>query len=123
MPSYRGNIIKTTAYGLKFLPKSNCQIIYIVRNIDEVLKSMRKMGADVDGEKDKMLFSKLNGSSFEYIRSRDDMEYIKVNYRDLIDNPRRETERISRLFGETFDRDTAIKFLERSLHSEKAPGR
>lgn len=121
LQSWRGHIIKVTAYGLKYLPKTNYKILYMMRNIDEVLKSMQKMGADIDEVKDRMLFSKLNRFSFELMRSRDDMEYIRVNYSDLVDSPRREMERVSRFFGETFDVDTAIKAVEPSLYRNKAP--
>jgi len=121
MQSYKGHIIKVTAYGLKFLPKMNYKIIYMMRNIDEILKSMQKMGAAIDEEKDRMLFSKLNRVSFELMRSHDDMDYIKVNYRDLIDDPRREMERVGRFIGETFDVDTAIKAVEPGLYRNKEP--
>ena len=122
LQSYKGHIIKVTAYGLKFLPKSNYKIIYMMRDIGEVLKSMQKMGADIDEEKDRTLFSKLNSVSFELMRSRDDMEYIRVNYRDLIDDPRTGMESVGRFFGETFDADTAIKAVEPGLYRNKAPG-
>jgi len=122
LQSYKGSIIKVTAYGLKFLPKSNYKIIYMVRNIDEVLQSMQQMGVDIDDKKDRMLFSKLNSVSFELMRSRSDMEYSRVNYRDLIDNPRTGMESVGRFFGETFDVDTAIKAVVPSLYRNRAPG-
>lgn len=118
--SYRGHIIKVTAYGLKYLPKANYKIIYMMRNIGEVLKSMQKMGADIDEEKDRMLFGKLNRVSFELMHGRDDMEYIRANYRDLIADPRREMESVGRFIGETVDVDTAIEAVEPSLYRNKA---
>lgn len=122
MQSYKGHIIKVTAYGLKFLPKSNYKIIYMMRDIGEVLKSMQKMGADIDEEKDRTLFNKLNRISFELMRSRDDMEHIRINYRDLIDDPRTGMESVGRFIGETVDVDTAIKAVEPGLYRNKAPG-
>lgn len=118
--SYKGHIIKITAYGLKYLPESNCKIIYMIRSIDEVMKSMQKMGAAIDDEKDRMLFSKLNKISFELMRSRNDMEHIRVDYRDLMEGPRGEMDRVDRFFGETFDVDTAIKAVEPGLYRNKA---
>lgn len=118
---WRGHIIKVTAYGLKFLPKRKYKILYMMRNVDEVLKSMQKMGADIDEVKDKMLLSKMNSFSFKLMRSRDDMDYIRVNYSDLVYSPRKEIERVSRFFGETFDADAAMKAVEPSLHRNKAP--
>ena len=122
LQSYRGSIIKVTAYGLKFLPESQYKIIYMMRNMDEVLKSMQKMGADINEEKDRTLFNKLNRASFELMRSRDDMEYIDVNYRDLIGDPRREMTGVGRFIGETFDVDTAVKAVEPGLYRNKASG-
>lgn len=124
LQSYRGHIIKVTAYGLKFLPKSNYKILYMMRNINEVLKSMHKMGVDmgsnIDEEKERMLFSKLNRSSLELLRRRDDMYHMTINYLDLMNDPREEMERVGRFFGETFDVDTAIEAVESSLYRNKA---
>jgi len=121
LQSYKGHIIKVTAYGLKYLPESKYRIIYMMRNIDEILKSMQKMGADIDDEKDRLLFNKLNRVSLELMRSRDDMEHIRVNYRDLMGDPGKEMERIGRFIDEIFDVDTAIKAVEPSLYRNKAP--
>jgi len=40
---YKGQFIKITCYGLKFLPKARYKIIYSERNIEEILDSMEKM--------------------------------------------------------------------------------
>ena len=120
LQSCRGYVIKVTAYGLKFLPKSNYKIIYMMRNIDEVLRSMQKMGADMDDEKDRILLSKLNRYSYELMRSRDDIEYSRVNYNELMDDPSREMERVSQFLGETLDVNAAIKAIEPSLYRNKA---
>lgn len=118
--SYKGYIIKVTAYGLKFLPKSNYRIIYLRRNIDEVLKSMQKMGANIDAEKDRTLFKKLDRFSLELMHSRDDMEYITVNHHDLIDNPRKEMEKVSHFLGEPFAVDAAVKAVDTSLYRNRS---
>lgn len=119
---YKGHIIKVTAYGLKLLPKSNYVIVYMIRDIDEVLKSMKKMGADViEGEKDRVLLNKLNRFSLELMQSREDMKYIKIKYGDLINNPRKEMESISHFFGVLFDIDAAIKAVDESLYRNRSP--
>ncbi|MFC1848234.1 sulfotransferase domain-containing protein [Chloroflexota bacterium] len=119
MHSHGGYIIKITAYGLKFLPKGNYRIIYMKRNVSEVLKSMQKMGADIDMEKDRKLFSKLDRLSLELMNDRDDIEHVTVNYRDLIDDPHKQMERISGFLGEAFDVDAAIKAVEPSLYRNR----
>jgi len=50
--NYLGRFIKITAYGLKFLPKGKYKIIYLQRDIDEVLSSMEKMMGKQDEEKE-----------------------------------------------------------------------
>jgi hypothetical protein len=118
--AYKGYVIKVTAYGLKFLPVSNYRIIYMRRNIDEVLKSMQKMGANINAGKDRMLFQKLDRFSLELMHSRDDMEYITVNYRDLIDNPRKEMGRVRNFLGVPFGVDASVKAVDTSLYRNRS---
>ena len=84
MQVYKGQVIKVTAYGLKYLPTARYKVMYMMRDINEVLQSMQKMGAEMDTGKDKLLFMKLNNFSIKLMRSRHDIEYITVNYHDLI---------------------------------------
>jgi hypothetical protein len=118
---YKGRIIKVTAYGLKFLPKSNYRILYMIRDTEEILKSMKKMGADVtEGGEDGVLLDKLNMFSLELMRGRDDMKHIKIKYRDLISNPREEMERVSQFLGVAFDTNAAIKAVDKSLYRNRS---
>ena len=117
--SYRGYIIKVTAYGLQYLPEANYRIIYMMRNINEVLKSMQKMGADIVEEKDRVLFNKLNRISLELMRSRDDIEYITVNYRDLIDEPVGQIERLSGFLNVSFDVNAAVRAVDPDLYRNR----
>ncbi len=117
---HKGQIVKVTAYGLKFLPEGNYKIIYMMRNIDEVLNSMRKMGADIDMEKDRVLFGKLNTFSFDLMDKRDDIEYTTINYRDVIDNPGTELQKIGLFLGESLDIESAIKAVDSKLYRNRA---
>jgi hypothetical protein len=91
----------------------------MTRNIDEVLQSMRKMGAQIEDGKDRMLFNKLNLSTLELMRERDDIEHVVVRYRDLIENPRKEIKKISAFLGATFDIDAAIEVVDTSLYRNR----
>ena len=121
LTSNKGRIVKITAYGLKFLPEGNYKIIYMLRNVNEVLDSMQKMGIPIDRGKDLALLRKLNGFSFELMDGRDDMEYVTVNYRDVIDNPTREIERVASFLGQTFDFERAIGAVDSGLYRSKSP--
>jgi len=112
---YEGKFIKITAYGLQFLPKGNYKIIYMVRNLDEILDSMEKMSGPVDREKEKPLFEKLNKFTIDLMEKREDIEYIIVNHRDVIQNTRREVERVNEFLGGMLDVDEAVKAVDPKL--------
>ena len=121
LASNKGRIVKITAYGLKFLPKGNYKIVYMLRNIDEVLDSMQKMGTPMNRSKDRASLRKLNRFSFDLMDSRDDMEYITVNYSDIIGNPRKEIEKVGRFLGQTCDFERAIRAVDSRLYRSRSP--
>ena len=83
---YKGEFIKITAYGLKYLPEGKYKIIYSERNIDEILDSMEKMTGekDKDRSKNKDSFQKLNKIIKQKIISREDIEVLFLNYNEII---------------------------------------
>ena len=117
---HRGRIVKITAYGLKFLPNGKYKIIYMLRNTEEVLDSMRKMGVPIDRRKDQRSLRKLNKFSFDLMDRRDDMEYITVNHRDVIANPMKEIQRVARFLGQEFDFQRAISCVEPGLYRSRS---
>jgi len=122
MAAHAGRIIKVTAYGLKFLSVGNSKIIYMQRNIEEVLNSMYKMGGETDREKDRELFTKLDRFSLKLLDDRGDMKYITINYSDVISNPRSEIEKIGAFLGEQFDFDSAVEAVDSKLYRNRAAG-
>lgn len=121
LASNEGRIVKITAYGLKFLPKGNYKIIYMLRNLDEVLDSMEKMGVPIDRSEDRALLGKLNRFSLDLMDSRDDMEYITVNYHDIIGNPSREIQKVGYFLGQTFEFQQAIRAVDPALYRNRSP--
>ena len=86
---YKGTFIKITAYGLNFLPTGKYEIIYIERNIDEVLDSMEQMAKIVDKDrfKTKNAFINLNKQIKLKLEARKDIKYLIVNYNEILKNP------------------------------------
>ncbi len=122
MNAHIGQIVKVTAYGLKFLPKGKYKIIYMRRNIEEVVNSMHKMGGDeIDKEKDRVLFGKLDKISLKIMDDNKDTDYITIDYRNVIDNPRAEIERVGQFFDEIFDFDSALTAVDSKLYRNRAP--
>ena len=83
---YKGEFIKITAYGLKYLPEGKYKIIYSERNIDEILDSMEKMTGekDKDRSKNKDSFQKLNNMIKNKIISRKDVNVLFLKYNEII---------------------------------------
>ena len=113
---YEDTMIKVTAYGLKFLPERAYKIIYMKRNLDEVLDSMEKMSGKVDREKEKPLFEKLNEFSFNLMEKRDDIEYIIVNYREVIEDPLKEVTKVNQFLDGMLDVRSAAAAVDPSLY-------
>lgn len=113
---YEGMFIKITAYGLKFLPPGHYKIIYMLRNLDEVLDSMEKMSGPVDREKERPLFEKLNRFALSFMERREDVEYMTVNYRDVVENPLPEVKRINEFLGGMIDVESAARAVDPTLY-------
>ncbi len=94
--NFKGEFIKITAFGLKYLPPGNFKVIYSERNIDEILDSMEKMigKKDENREETKKSFSKLNSMIRQYIQERNDIDVLFINYNDMLLKPEENVKRI-----------------------------
>ena len=120
MKAHTGRVVKVTAYGLKFLPEGQYRIIYMQRNLDEVIRSMHKMGGDqIDQEKDKLLFGKLDSVSLKLLSDREDISFVTIRYHDVIENPRREIEKVSNFWEVSFDLNQAIEAVDSKLYRNR----
>jgi len=101
LADYRGQFIKITAYGMKFLPPGRYRVIYTERNIDEVLDSMEKMAKvkDPDREGTKAAFVKLNDMTKARLGGRTDVELLLVSYNAIVREPAAEIRRIAAFLG------------------------
>ena len=87
MHNYRGKFIKVTAFGLQFLPIGAYNIVYMLRDLDEVLRSQGKMMGTQNAEtyeKDRSLLAMINERALSIIAERK-YSIVKINYRKLID--------------------------------------
>lgn len=89
LEKFKGKIIKITAYGLKFLPTGKYKILYSERNMEEILDSMEKMAKikDENREETRQAFTGLNSMIKKQIMQRDDIDYIFVDYNEILSNP------------------------------------
>jgi hypothetical protein len=99
---FKGKFIKITSYGLKFLPletfpdrshKYHYKVIYMQRDIDEILESMAKMTnmSVSDRKETKELLIKLDSEIVdEVLDETNNIRYLKVNYNKLLKDPTKE---------------------------------
>ena len=123
MEKYRGKFIKVTAYGIKFLPPGKYKIVYMTRNLDEIIDSMEKMsGEKINRDEEKPLLDKLNRYTLKIMEKRDDIDFIVVKYNDVIRNPRREVERVNEFLNGMLDVESAIKAVDPRLYRNVREG-
>ena len=116
LQKYEDIFIKITAYGLKFLPVGDYKIIYMVRDIDEVLESMQKMSGKIDKNREKILFEKLNKLCISLMEEREDIDYLIISYNDTIKNRRETIVKINEFLGGILDVKDALEAIDVNLY-------
>ena len=96
LEEYKGEFIKITAYGLRYLPPGNYKIIYSERNIEEILDSMEKMAEikDENREETKKAFMKLNNMIKNQLKNREDIDVLFVSYNHILSDPKNNIKKI-----------------------------
>ena len=93
---YKGNFVKITAYGLKYLPPGEYKIIYSERNIEETLDSIQKMigKKELNRDETRNNIIKLNNLIKNEIQARSDIHVLFVNYNNILENPKENIKKI-----------------------------
>jgi len=119
---HKGKFVKITAYGLKYLPPGSYKIIYMERNIEEILDSMEKMAGIKDKNRDetRKSFVKLNQMIKNFIANRDDVKLLYVNYNEMISNPEHGIRRIvSFLNLSDVNLDKMMQSIDKKLYRQR----
>jgi len=119
---YKGEIIKITAYGLKYLPNGNYNIIYSERNIEEILDSMEKMAQITDENRNetKDVFLKLNSFIKQQITARLDCNVLFVNYNEILQDPKEHVKDIYEFLDQQKANLTSmIKTVDKELYRNR----
>ncbi len=123
--NFKGKVLKVIAYGLQFLPHDNYHIIYVERNIDEVLDSMERMMGAKDENRDdtKKAFIKLNDKTKAEITEREDMKVLFVNYNEILSGPAEHLNEIHRfLQDKNLDLERMTKVVDDRLYRQRRTG-
>lgn len=116
---YKGRIIKITSYGLQFLPEGKYKIIYMERDIHEILKSMSIM-ADIEYDNRIMqTLTKLNDFIKDIITQRENTNSIFINYNEFIKNPEDDINTIARFLNCEFDVNPMVSVVDKNLYRNR----
>jgi hypothetical protein len=93
-------------------------IIYMTRDLDEIMMSMKKMSGDPKVMEERDIFDGLNRYSMKLMKEKE-IPHIIVKYNDVLKDPEKEIERINEFLGGTLDVNSAVKAVDPSLYRNR----
>jgi hypothetical protein len=123
----RGKAVKMIAALLKHLPQDyKYKVIFVQRNVDEVLASQRQMlirrGEPTDAISDERLaalFHKHVQRIRAWIAAQPNMEVLYVNYRDILSDALGQAGEINRFLGSALDVEEMANAVDHSLYRQR----
>lgn len=123
----RGKCVKIISYLLAHLPTdNNYKVVFMNRDIQEVLASQKKMldrrGEENDTSDGEMIAAydqNLERVRFQ-LRFRDCYEWIDVNYREVIQDPETQANRMADFLGLPLDRRAMASVVDPDLYRNRA---
>lgn len=128
VPGARGKVVKMVYRLLYDLPADHeYRVIFMRRNIDEVLASQKKMlqrsgkqGAAISDEKLKELFMAELDKFNRWIAAQPNFSIIEVDYSDMVASPATQCKRINGFLGGVLDGDRAAAAVDPSLYRNRS---
>ena len=124
----RGKAVKVISYLLRSLPEDhNYRVVFVRRDIDEVLASQSKMMArrgerdDVPPEKMREVFAKDVARAREMLARAPHFEVLEVEYAAVVARPLEEARRIAAFLGGDLDVEGMAGAVNPSLYRNRRP--
>jgi hypothetical protein len=103
------------------------RVIFMRRNMDEVLASQKKMlersskeGANVSDEKLAELFTSQLAKFDRWVAARNNIALLSIDYKDMVASPKAQCEKISEFLGGVLDTDAAAAAVDPSLYRNRS---
>lgn len=123
---YRGKVIKVISFLLLDLPPDSAyKVIFMRRNLDEVIASQNKMldrrGEQRGGDDEKMIgLYKTHLRKVEFLlRERKNFESLDVDYKQALEQPRDCAERVRRFLGMPLDVGRMTEVVDPELYRNR----
>ncbi|HST22362.1 MAG TPA: sulfotransferase domain-containing protein [Blastocatellia bacterium] len=123
----RGKVVKIISALLKRLPDQHqYKIIFMRRNMDEILASQKQMlirrGEPTDKVSDERMaemFGKHLRDVEAWLEKQSNMDVLYVSYNEMLDNPASSIEMINRFLGGALDGEKMTSAVDRKLHRQR----
>jgi hypothetical protein len=127
LPDAQGKVVKMIAALLRHLPAEyNYRVIFMRRNIEEVLASQRQMllrrGEPADAipdEKMAELFGKHVERVEAWLDERPNMDVLYVHYSDVLADPAGQAKRVNQFLNNTLDMAKMAQVVDPSLYRQR----
>jgi len=128
LKQYRGQVIKLISFLLQDLPLDmNYQVIFMRRNLDEVLRSQNKMlerkgtAVPVSDEKMRQNYEFHLQKVYYRLRHTPNFRVLYLDYPAVVEDPRREAKRIAEFLGRDLNIEAMAGAVESSLYRNRQP--
>ena len=126
LPGALGKVVKMISALLDKLPSDHhYKVVFMERNIDEVLASQNQMlvrrGEPTDAVDDemRMLFRKHLRQIGEWLEEQSNFDVLYVSYNDTLQRPRENVEKINGFLGGSLDVDQMVAVVDRKLYRQR----
>ena len=127
LPDARGRAVKIISALLKHLPPGYAyKVIFMRRNMDEILASQRQMlmrrGEPTDTVSDERMaemFGKHLKDVEAWLDKQPDVDVLYINYNEVLKSPEEHIEQINRFFGNGLDTKSMTSIVDQALYRQK----
>jgi LPS sulfotransferase NodH len=127
LPEARGKVVKMISALVRHLPGDHrYRVIFMRRNIDEVLASQRQMlarrGKPTDAVSDQKMaesFAKHVGQVEAWIAAQPNVEVLYVSYNDMVEDPAPHAARIVAFLGGPLDTEKMTSVVTGDLYRQR----
>ena len=124
----RGKVVKVISALLKYLPPSEqYRVVFIQRNMPEILASQRKMlvrrGEDPDKVDDAQmaaLFEKHLTQVQEWLQAQPNFRVLYVHYSDILADPRPSIDKVNEFLGGNLDVAAMMEAVDPALYRNRS---
>lgn len=129
LPMARGKAVKIISFLLQYLPTDErYQVIFLRRNLNEILASQRKMiinrGEDpnqMDDAQVATMFNRHIELIEKWLARQPHIETLYIHYSDVMADPVPEIERMSRFLGRDLDVQAMAEVVDPDLYRNRKP--